>query len=159
MPPATGGVDAVVIVRVLHLLPEPAAVPAEAARVLRPDGVLVTTVGKDDAYFVPDSGIARVTAAVRGRYRPRFPDGRARVLEEAAGLGLRAAGETVFPGAGQGRGPRRRREVIGSGRIPWCAHAGPARLSEPRRRLAPLPEQDRPRPDPLYRLLGLERTR
>ncbi|MGW3171445.1 class I SAM-dependent methyltransferase [Streptomyces sp. NPDC001153] len=158
LPLRPGCVDAVVIVWLLHLLPEPAAVLAEAARVLRPGGVLVTTVDKDGAYFVPDSDVARATAGLRERYRPRVPDDRARVRERAAAHGLRPAGEAVFPGAGQGRSPRRWREVIESGRIPWCAQAGPEQAAEVCGRLAALPEQDRARPDPLYRLLALKKT-
>ncbi len=52
LPLASDRVDAVVIVWLLHLLPDAAVVLAEAARVLRPGGVLITTVDKDDAYFV-----------------------------------------------------------------------------------------------------------
>ncbi|MQY33746.1 Ubiquinone/menaquinone biosynthesis C-methyltransferase UbiE [Streptomyces sp. RB17] len=157
LPLPRGSVDAVVIVWLLRLLPEPTAVLAEAARVLEPGGVLVTAVDKDKGYFVPDSDIARVTAALRERHRPRVPDGRARVLARAAGLGLRPAGETVFAGAGQGRSPRRWREVFAWGRTPWCAHAEPARVAEVCERLTALPEQDRPRPDPLYRLVTLRK--
>ncbi|MEV6118439.1 methyltransferase domain-containing protein [Streptomyces sp. NPDC052109] len=158
LPLKPGSVDAMVIVWLLRLLPDPTAVLAEAARVLRPGAVLVTTVDKDDAYFVPDSDMARITAHLRERYRSRAADGRTRVRDRADAHGPRPAGETVFPGAGQGRSPRRRREVVDSGRIPWCAHAEPAQVAELCRRLAAPPEQDRARPDPLYRLLALEKT-
>ncbi|WP_019066970.1 class I SAM-dependent methyltransferase [Streptomyces hokutonensis] len=98
LPFAPDAVDAVVIVWLLHLLPDPAPVPAEAAR------VLITTVDKDDAYFVEDSDIARVTAASRRRYAPRVPGRASRVLGRAAEPGLGFAGRTAFPGTGQGRG-------------------------------------------------------
>ncbi|MEU9479981.1 hypothetical protein [Streptomyces sp. NPDC048191] len=146
------------MVGLLHLLPEPAAAPAEAARVLGPEGVLVTTVDKNDAYFVPDSDVARVTARSRERYRPRAADGRGQVPDRAARNGLRPVGETVFPGTGQGRSPRRWQEVVATGRIPWCRHAESARVAEVRDGLAALPQQDSSRPDPQYRLLALEKA-
>ncbi|MGX9889818.1 class I SAM-dependent methyltransferase [Streptomyces sp. NPDC002276] len=156
LPFAPDAVDAVVIVWLLHLLPDPAPVLAEAARVLRPGGVLITTVDKDDAYFVEDSDIARVTADSRRRYAPRVPDRAALVLGRAAELGLGFAGRTVFPGTGQGRGPRRWREVIEAGHIPWATHATPDQVTDMCRRLAALPDQDVARPDPLYRLIALK---
>ncbi|MEU9992664.1 class I SAM-dependent methyltransferase [Streptomyces sp. NPDC048045] len=155
-PFASDGVDAVVIVWLLHLLPGPASVLAEAARVLRPGGVLMTTVDKDDAYFVEDSDIAQVTSEVRRQYAPRVPDGCARVLGWAAELGLGLAGQTVFPGTGQGRSPRRWREVIEAGHIPWCSHAAASQVTDVCRRLAELPDQDVARPDPLCRLIALK---
>ncbi|WP_427922629.1 class I SAM-dependent methyltransferase [Streptomyces sp. cg40] len=156
LPFAPDAVDAVVIVWLLHLLPDPAPVLAEAARVLRPGGVLITTVDKDDAYFVEDSDIARITADLRRRHAPRVPDRAAQVLARAAELGLEFAGRTVFPGTGQGRSPRRWREVIEAGHIPWAAHANPDQVTDMCRRLAALPDQDAARPDPLYRLVALK---
>ncbi|MGW7259065.1 hypothetical protein [Streptomyces sp. NPDC054834] len=70
--------------------------------------------------------------------------------------GMALAGETVFPGSGQGRSPRGWREAIGTGRIPWCARAAPGEVRDVCRRLAALPEQDTARPDPLYRLVALK---
>ncbi|MGW2522353.1 class I SAM-dependent methyltransferase [Streptomyces sp. NPDC001617] len=156
LPFVSDGVDAVVIVWLLHLLPDPASVLAEAARVLRPGGMLITTVDKDDAYFVEDSDIAQVTAELRRQYAPRVPDGSAQVLGWAAGRGLGLAGRTVFPGTGQGRSPRRWREVIEAGRIPGCSHATADQVTDVRSRLAELPDQDKARPDPLYQLIALK---
>ncbi|MEU1441236.1 class I SAM-dependent methyltransferase [Streptomyces mirabilis] len=153
LPVASGSVDAVVIVWLLHLLLDPVPVLAEAARVLRPGGTLITTVDKDDAYFVPDSDIARVTAEARRQYAPRVPDHCARVLDWAARQGLVEAGETEFPGTGQGRSPRSWQEAIRAGRIPW---AGPDRMTGVCDGLAALPDQDTARPDPLYRVLALK---
>ncbi|MFC8515567.1 class I SAM-dependent methyltransferase [Streptomyces sp. NPDC057257] len=155
LPVATDSVDAVVLVWLLHLLPDPAAVLAEAARVLRPGGRLITTVDKDDAYFAEDSDVARLTAELRRRHAPHVPDHSARLLARAAGHGLDLVGETVFPGTGQGRSPRRWREVIEAGRIPWCAEAGSEEVTGLVRGLAALPGPDTPRPDPLYRLVAL----
>lgn len=156
LPLASVSVDAVVSVWLLHLLPDPVAVLTEAARVLRPGGVLITTVDKDDAYFVVDSDIAQVTAELRHQYAPRMPDRASRVLDWAAEHGLGLVGETVFPGTGQGRSPRRWREVIEAGHIPWCTHAAPDQVAEVSRLLAALSDQDAPRPDPLYRLIALK---
>ncbi|MGI5454417.1 class I SAM-dependent methyltransferase [Streptomyces sp. CA-249302] len=156
LPVATDAVDAVVVIWLLHLLPDPAPVLAEAARVLRPGGVLITTVDKDDAYFAEDSDIARVTAELRRRHAPRVPDHSSRVLDRAAGHGLALAAETVFPGTGQGRSPRRWLAAIEAGRIPWCTHATPDQVAEVNRRLTELPDPDTPRPDPRYRLVSLK---
>ncbi|MDA3624736.1 class I SAM-dependent methyltransferase [Saccharopolyspora sp. WRP15-2] len=158
LPFASNSVDAVVIVWLLHLLRDPAPVLVEASRVLRPGGVLITTVDKNDAYFVEESDVARVTAELRSQYAPRVRDHRARVLDWAAKRGLGLAGETVFPGVGQGRSPREWQQAIETGEIPWCKRAAPDQVVDVRRRLSALPHQDAARPDPLYRLLALEKA-
>ncbi|MFF8245196.1 class I SAM-dependent methyltransferase [Streptomyces griseus] len=155
LPFASDAVDAVVIVWLLHLLPDPVPVLSEAVRVLRPGGVLVTTVDKNDAYFAEDSDIAEVTADLRRRYAPRVSDRSDRLLRLAAERGLEASGRTRFPGTGQGRSPRSWREVIEAGSISWCTHAPRDQVADVCRRLAALPDQDVPRPDPLYHLVAL----
>ncbi|MEV0404803.1 class I SAM-dependent methyltransferase [Actinoallomurus sp. NPDC050550] len=152
LPVGSARADAVVVVWLLHLLDDAAPVLAEAARVLRAGGVLITTVDKNQAAFAVDSDVAAVTAAVRSAYVPKGPDHVDRVVASAAGHGLRVVGETTFAGIGQGRSPRQWRERILEGRIPWARAADPARIAD---ELASLPDQEVARPDPLYRLIAL----
>ena len=78
--------DVVTTIWLLHLLGDARPVIAEAARVLRPDGVYVTTVDKRAAHG-PGG-------------RPDPADRAALVVEAAAGHGLRMSGETTFAGHG-----------------------------------------------------------
>ncbi|MEV4556217.1 class I SAM-dependent methyltransferase [Kitasatospora sp. NPDC049285] len=156
LPFRTGSIDAVVSVWLLHLLAEPLAVLAEARRCLAPGGRLVTTVDKDDAYFVPDSDLAALTAPLRREHADRASDSTDRITTWAAGHGLQQVAETSFPGRGQGRSPRAWLKTIRAGRIPWCNQAEPGRVAELCRRLEDLPGQDQARPDPLYRLIALQ---
>ncbi|MFE2976640.1 class I SAM-dependent methyltransferase [Streptomyces sp. NPDC059258] len=155
LPFASESVDAVVTVWLLHLLEDAVPVLAEAARVLRPGGVLIATVDKNEALFAVDSDIAEVTADLRRQYTPRASDRSTRVLRWAARHGLEPCGRARFPGTGQGRSPRGWREAIEVGRIPWATHAPRDRVADVCRRLAALPDQDTPRPDPLYGLVAL----
>ena len=127
LPFAPDAVDAVVIVWLPHLLPDPAPVPAEAAGVPRPGGVLITAVDKDDAYFSD----GRAGVGVRG------PDGVPR---------NRAGPQPAQVARGDRRGPY----PLGHARAP------PHRVTDMCRRLAALPDQDAARPDPLHRLIALK---
>ncbi|WP_328535308.1 class I SAM-dependent methyltransferase [Streptomyces sp. NBC_00344] len=147
--------DAVVLIWLLHLLTDVAPVLAEAARVLSPAGTLVTTVDKEEAAFTTDSDIAHVTAPLRRQYARRAPDQLDVVVQLAAGHGLRPVGETRFAGTGQGQSPRRWREQISRGRVPWAGAADPEQVEGVCRELAALPDQDIDRPDPVYRLISL----
>lgn len=142
LPLRTGCADAVLAIWLLHLLPDVAPVVAEAARLLRPGGLFVTTVDKDEAPFVTPSDLAEVTAAVRRARTAGHSDSRDRVVAVAADHGMAPAGETTFVGAGQGRSPRQ----LAAARLWWVAAACDA--------LAGLPDQDRRRPDPVYRLVS-----
>ncbi|KIF79701.1 methyltransferase, partial [Streptomyces sp. 150FB] len=164
LPVGSGSVDAVVLIWLLHLLPEAAPVLAEAARVLRPGGVLITTVDKTSAAFRTDgddgdnSDLAALVAPVLRPYRETATDRFDSVVELGARYGLRPVGETVFWGVGQGRSPRHWREQIRTGRDAWTRRADPAQVARLCDDLAELPDQETARPDPLYRLVALGRT-
>ncbi|MER6089868.1 class I SAM-dependent methyltransferase [Streptomyces bluensis] len=142
--------DAVSSVWLLHLVDSPddaRAIVGECARVLSPGGVYVTTVDKARSHNV-GSDIDAVLAT-----RPRTPalDAAAAVEEHAAGHGLRPAGQARFPGRGQGRSPRR---ALADLRRGWFVTLPPGdpRAAPYAARLAALPDQDRPRPDPEFSL-------
>ncbi|MGC0373649.1 class I SAM-dependent methyltransferase [Streptomyces sp. SAI-229] len=150
LPFADARFDAVVSVWLLHLLPGPEdvrAAVAECARVLRPGGVYVTTVHKGASHNV-GSDIDEVLAA---RPRSPVPDDPDAVDACAAAHGLLPAGEARFRGHGQGRSPRR---TIADLRRGWFVTLPPGEpiAEEFAARLAALPDQERPRPDPVFRL-------
>ncbi|MFK4146573.1 class I SAM-dependent methyltransferase [Streptomyces sp. NPDC004065] len=155
LPFPDGTFDAVTSVWLLHLAAsaeDARAVVAECARLLRPGGVYVTTVDKAAAHNV-GSDIDAVLAS-----RPRSPvhDAEDAVAGLAAAHGLVPAGRTRFPGRGQGRSPRR---TIADLRRGWFVTLPPGDpLSEDfAARLAALPDQDRPRPDPVFTLRAFRR--
>jgi SAM-dependent methyltransferase len=155
LPIRSGRADAVVLIWLLHLLPDAAPVLAECARVLRTGGVLITTVDKDEAAFSVESDIAALTAPLRRKRFGRLADCFDPLARLAAGHGLRPVGETGFAGIGQGRSPRQWRTAITAGRIHWALDASPGDIADLCRNLESLPDQDAPRPDPLYRLVAL----
>lgn len=142
--------DAVVSVWLLHLLPGPGEVRAvigECARVLRPGGVYVTTVHKGPSHNVGSD----IDAVLAARPPSPVPDAPAEVTSFAAGHGLLPAGQARFRGHGQGRSPRR---TIADLRRGWFVTLPPGEppAEEFAARLAQLPDQDRPRPDPVFSL-------
>ncbi len=157
LPVRSGSLDAVSAVWLLHLLREPGVVPAviaEAARVLRPGGVLVTTVDKDSAHDV-GSDIDAVFAA---HLTPTPSDASGEVEAHASRAGLRPGGEALFTGHGQGRTPRGSAEALLAGR--YASRIVPRGITAPElaARLELLPDQDTPRPEPTYRLRSFVRT-
>ncbi|MFI6828193.1 Maf family nucleotide pyrophosphatase [Kribbella sp. NPDC050241] len=89
LPIADRRCDAVVAVWFLHLLEDSDAVLAEVARVLRPDGVFVTTTDKSDAGRYADG---------RGLNDTRAQDAITHLVARAAHHGLALDGATTFPG-------------------------------------------------------------
>ncbi|MDC0766499.1 class I SAM-dependent methyltransferase [Streptomyces sp. HD] len=150
LPFGDGRFDAVSSVWLLHLArtdDDVRTTVAECARVLRPGGIYVTTVDKAAAHNV-GSDIDAVLAS-----RPRRParDQAALVESYALDHGLVPAGQARFTGRGQGRSPRR---TVADLRRGWFVTLPPGDpLADGfAARLAQLPDQDRPRPDPVFSL-------
>jgi len=91
LPVKSASVDVVSVIWLLHLLPDPQAVVAQVARVLRPGGVWLTTVDKASAHH---------------RRRTGATDARHLIAALAARHALEPVGETVFTGHGQARAAR-----------------------------------------------------
>ncbi|MFC3348074.1 class I SAM-dependent methyltransferase [Streptomyces echinoruber] len=150
LPFADGRFDAVSTVWLLHLAERPQdarAVVGECARVLAPGGVYVTTVDKAAAHNVGSD----IDAVLASRPRRAATDEARAVQSYAAEFGLVPAGQARFRGQGQGRSPRR---TVADLRRGWFVTLPPGDpLSEGfAERLRALPDQDRPRPDPVFTL-------
>ncbi len=157
LPVRSRSLDAVSAVWLLHLLREPGLVPAviaEAARVLRPGGVLLATVDKDSAHDV-GSDIDAVFAA---HLTPTPADASGEVEAYAARAGLLPVGEARFTGHGQGRTPRGSAEALLAGR--YASRIVPRGITaqELAARLELLPDQDVPRAEPTYRIRSFVRV-
>ncbi|MFJ6658227.1 class I SAM-dependent methyltransferase [Streptomyces sp. NPDC091377] len=156
LPFRDGAFDAVASVWLLHLLGRPedvAAAVAECARVLRPGGTYITTVDKAAAHNVGSD----IDAVLASRPRRAAPDAAADVAAYAAARGLLPAGGTRFPGRGQGRSPRR---AVTDLRRGWFTTLPPGdpRADAYADRLAALPDQDRPRPEPWFTLRAFRKA-
>lgn len=157
LPLGRESVDVVTMVWLLHLLnpADSASALAEAARVLRSGGLLITTVGKDDAAYGEADDATAIIAPVRARFGHDPTDRLERVLDLGERLGLALTAQTTFVGLGQGMSPRRWcRQLRGDGHR-WTAAAGRERVEALCAALGRLPDQDRLRPEPVYQLVAL----
>ena len=154
LPLADASVDAVTMLWLLHLLDADTVVRvlAEAVRVLRPSGCVVTTVDKDAAGLAVDSDVAAVLRPATARYLRPSTDATDTLIRYGEAHGLVPDGRCTFVGYGQGRSPRAWQRRVAN--MPWVPRAEP-RVARIQQELAALPEQDAPRPDPVYRVLRL----
>ncbi|MEU2262000.1 class I SAM-dependent methyltransferase [Streptomyces sp. NPDC019645] len=154
LPLPDASLDAVSSVWLLHLVRDARAVVAEAARVLRPGGVFVTTVDTDAAHGPGDD-----IEAVLAPYRAVAPSDRAERIEAfGAAHGLGPAGETRFTGHGQGRSPRRTAQALLRGEYASRLTARGAVAEKLAAELCTLPAPDELRPEPRYRVIALRRA-
>ncbi|WP_221358176.1 class I SAM-dependent methyltransferase [Streptomyces beigongshangae] len=139
--------DAVTAIWLLHLLDDAERVVAEAARVLRPGGVFVTTVDKAASHDVGSD----VDAVLAPRPRRAARDGSGLVASYAGRHALLPAGRSGFRGRGQGRAPARTAADVRRG---WYTLLPPgAPLTERlAARLEQLPDQHVPRAEPEFAL-------
>jgi ubiquinone/menaquinone biosynthesis C-methylase UbiE len=155
LPVGTDSVAGAYLVHVLHLVGDPAGVLAEAARVVRPGGRVVTSAFPDDPL---DDDLHEVFRAVREQLEAeRRPDDVATVLGHARAAGLVEADRVELRRPGST--PREAAERLATRSLSWMwtvdddawSRHVPAALD----RLRALPGQDRPRPGPGPTLLAL----
>ncbi|WLQ37362.1 class I SAM-dependent methyltransferase [Streptomyces castrisilvae] len=156
LPLPGAAVDAVTAVWLLHLLREEGmarAVVAEAARVLRPGGVFVTTVDKDASHDVGSD----IDEAFAPYLAPSPSDGTDLVVAYAAEAGLDVLGDAFFRGHGQGRSPLGAAGAALRGYYASRLALPGAAAEDLARTLTALPDPERRRADPEYRLLAFRR--
>ena len=146
--------DAVSAVWLLHLVRFAPEIVAEAARVLRPGGVLIATVDKDAAHDV-GSDIDTILRPYRSA--GAASDRADLITGYAAAHGLAPAPGTHFAGHGQGGTPRDTVRKLRAGYFASWFSGDAAAVEALATALAALPDQDRPRADPRYRLARLVR--
>ena len=156
LPFRNGGFDAVSSVWLLHLArgaEDVRTIVGECARVLRPGGVYVTTVDKGAAHNVGSD----IDAVLASRPPSTARDAAERVEAYARAHGLTPAGEARFTGHGQGRSPR---STVADLRRGWFVTLPPGGDLADRfaARLAALPDQERPRPDPVFTLMAFAKA-
>ncbi|WP_395365430.1 class I SAM-dependent methyltransferase [Streptomyces sp. YH02] len=149
LPLPDASLDAVSAVWLLHLVPFATEIVAEAARVLRPGGVLIATVDKDAAHDVGSD----IDAILRPYRSAGAASDRTELIAGcAAAHGLAPRPGTRFTGHGQGGTPRDTVRKLRAGYFASWFSGDPAVVETLAAALAALPDPDRPRADPRYRL-------
>lgn len=158
LPIADAKADAVIFMWLLHLVGADVAerAVAEAARVLRPGGVLVATVDKDFAgYGVPSDLAAALEPVHRAAQVAESSDAPAAFVRFGQRSGLERGGESSYIGHGQGWSPQQLLRSLP--RFGWYRRLDEAAALDLSAQVAALPEQERARPDPVYRVAGLRK--
>ncbi|WP_314612798.1 class I SAM-dependent methyltransferase [Streptomyces stackebrandtii] len=149
LPLPDASLDAISAVWLLHLVPFAPEIVAEAARVLRPGGVLIATVDKDAAHDVGSD----IDEILRPHRKAASAADRADLItRHAADHGLDPAPGAHFTGHGQGNTPRDTVRKLRSGYFASWFDGDEASVDALAAALTALPDQDRPRDDPRYRL-------
>ncbi|MFJ4654167.1 class I SAM-dependent methyltransferase [Nocardia sp. NPDC088792] len=158
LPIADSTADAVLFMWLLHLVGAQVAAQAvaEAARVLRPGGVLVATVDKNFAMYGVPSDLAAVIEPVHRAQMAENPDAPATFAGFGRLSGLEPAGESTYIGHGQGWSPQHLLRSLPS--LGWYQQLDDPTASDLSTRVAALPDQDRARPDPVYRVASLRKA-
>ncbi|MEZ0067174.1 SAM-dependent methyltransferase [Streptacidiphilus sp. MAP12-20] len=161
LPFPDASLDAITCVWLLHLVPDTRPVVTEFARVLRPGGVLVCTVDKDACHDVGsdiDDAIGDLHPRRGNAAGAAEQDATERIVDHGAAVGLEPAGESSFTAHLRGTSPASLAELIRTDRYQfWARRLAPVDRDGILSRLAALPDQDRKRPDPDFRLLALRK--
>lgn len=157
LPVGTAAVAGAYLIHLLHLVGDVAGTMAEAARVVRPGGRVVSTAYPAGPL---DVDVNREFAGVRARLAVASrPDDEDHVLELARGAGLTPVGREEL--ASPGITPRVAADRLESRSLSWMwsvdDDAWAAEVPPVLDRLRALPEQDRPRPAPGPTLLAFAR--
>ncbi|MQA78616.1 MAG: methyltransferase domain-containing protein [Streptosporangiales bacterium] len=158
LPVRDGAFDAVYLMWLLHLVRDSEAAVAECVRVLRPGGVLVTSVDVHLAH----QGVPSDVTAVLGRHATAgWPadqrDGRQRVTAAAQAAGAVPTAECTYLGYGRGMSPRAAAASARRG-VDLAASVDDDRRDACVAELEALPDQEVRRPDPDYTMVSFTRV-
>jgi len=161
LPFADASLQAVMCSWLLHLLPAALAdaVVAEAARVLVPGGVFVSTTDKNAAHDVGsdiDVIVNRLHATVA--LPPDAGDDPARLSRVLAPFGVREDATATYVGTGQGRTPAGFTRHLESGRhFQWTPGLTQDAVDTAAAAMRELPDPDLARPDPVFTVTAWRR--
>lgn len=158
LPFADEAADAVIFMWLLHLVDMNLAEQAmsEAARVLRPGGVVIATIDKTFAMYGVPSDLSAAVEPIHRAQTPEKPDTPTTFTKLGQLHGLEPGKESTYTGHGHGWSPHHLLRSLPT--LTWYQQLDQATASDLRTRVAALPDQDQPRPDPVYRVACLHKS-